>query len=423
MKVLITDPIAREGVEKLKEEGFEVTEKKGLEEDQICKIIPDYDALIVRSETKVTEKIINAASNLKIIGRAGTGLDNIDVEAATRKGIIVMNTPESNTISAAEHTISMLLSLSRNIPQANASLKKGIWDRKRFMGQEVYGKTLGIIGLGRIGSEVAKRAQALGMKVIAYDPFVNKEKAEEIGVRMCEFEKLLGEADYITIHTPLTQHTRGLIGKREFSLMKEGVRIINCARGGIIDENSLYEAIKSGKVKGAALDVFEKEKPFDSPLLELDCVIATPHLGASTQEAQIRVAREIASQIIDALKKGEIRNAVNMVTFPSHLTRKIGGYLSLAEKIGKLAAQLIEGNLKEIKVTYRGSIADYETRPVTASLIKGLLGFILQESINYINAPFLAKERGIEVSEVKTTEEKEYSSLMQANFITERGKI
>lgn len=315
MKILISDPLAKEGIERLKKEnGFTVTEATNLEEKGLIEIIPQYDAIIVRSETKVTKEVINAATHLRVIGRAGTGLDNIDLEAATKKGIIVMNTPEGNTISAAEHTISIMLALSRNIPQAYLSLKKRKWDRKKFMGTEVYGKTLGIVGLGRIGSEVAKRAQGLKMKVIAYDPFISAEKAEEMGVALFELEELLPQIDYLTVHTPLTSQTKGMIGKKEIALMKKGARIINCARGGIIEEIALYEALKEERLSGAALDVFEEGKPFGSPLLELDSVVLTPHLGASTKEAQRRVATDIASQIIDALKGGEVRNAVNIFT-------------------------------------------------------------------------------------------------------------
>ena len=423
MKILVTDHLSSQGLIKLKEEGFQVTEKTGLSEDELIKIIPGYVALIIRSETKVTERVINAASDLKIIGRAGTGLDNVDVDAATRKGIIVMNTPEANTISAAEHTISMLLSLSRNIPQANYSLKKGEWNRKKFIGTEVYGKILGIIGLGRIGSEVAKRAQGLGMKVMAYDPFVSRSRAEELGVTLCEFDELLSKADYLTIHTPLTENTKGLIGEREFSLMKEGARIINCARGKIIDEDALYKAIKSGKIKGAALDVFEKGKPFGSPLLELDSVIVTPHLGASTEEAQMRVALEIATQVADALKGRRIVNAVNIPSFPPYLEKKIGGYLSLAEKTGSLGAQLIKGHLKEVQITYKGDLSEFEVKPLTVALIKGLLGFVLKESVNYVNAPVLAKERGIKISEIKTTEKGEYSSLIKAELFSDTHQL
>lgn len=423
MRVLVTDPLPREGLAKLEEEGFEVIGKPGIDENELIRTIPGYIALIIRSGTKITDRVIDAASDLRVIGRAGTGLDNVDIDAATRKGIIVMNTPEANTISAAEHTISMLLSLSRNIPQAHFSLRKGEWNRKKFIGTEVYGKTLGIVGLGRIGSEVAKRAQAMGMRVIAYDPFVSRSRAEEIGVKLSEMEDLLPRVDYLTIHTPLTEHTKGLIGEKEFSLMKDGVRIINCARGKIIDENALYKVLKSGKVKGAALDVFEKGKPFGSPLLELDSVIATPHLGASTEEAQIRVASEIATQVADVLKRGKVANAVNTPSFPPHLKKKIGGYLSLAEKTGSLGAQLVKGHLKEMKITYKGDLSEFEVKPITIALIKGLLGFVLKESVNYINAPVLARERGIKISETKTTEKGEYSSLIRAELVSDEHHL
>ncbi|NQS88781.1 phosphoglycerate dehydrogenase [Patescibacteria group bacterium] len=312
MKILITDSLAKEGVDKLKEEGFEVSEEIGVNEERLVSIIPSYTALIVRSGTKVTERVINAANNLKIIGRAGTGVDNVDVNVATRKGIIVMNTPDSNTISVAEHTISMMLALSRNIPQAHLSLKEEQWNRGKFMGTQVYGKILGIIGLGRIGSEVAKRAKGLGMKVIAYDPFIPRERANEFGVDLCELKKLLPQVDYLTVHTPLIPQTKNLIGEKEIRLMKKNVRVINCARGGIIEENSLYQALKEGRVKGAALDVFENGKPFGSPLMKLNSVILTPHLGASTEEAQRKVAIDIVCQIVDALKWNKVRNAVNI---------------------------------------------------------------------------------------------------------------
>lgn len=315
MKVLISDPLAREGVDRLKEEdNIKVREAPGLSQEELIRTIPEYDALIVRSETKVTGEVIGAASRLKVIGRAGTGLDNIDITSATKRGIIVMNTPGGNTISVAEHTISMILALSRNIPQAHFSLKSGEWNRKKFMGTEVYGKILGMVGLGRIGSEVAKRAQGLKMRTIAYDPFISKQRAEQLGVTLMDLEDLLPEVDYLTVHTPLSSQTRNLIGEREIALMKKDARIINCARGGIIQEDALYQALKENRLKGAALDVFEKGKPFDSPLLKLDSVIFTPHLGASTKEAQKRVALDVVLQVIDALKGGPLRNAVNIVT-------------------------------------------------------------------------------------------------------------
>ena len=423
VKILISDPLAKEGIEKLKEnDDFKVTEITGLGEEELVKTISSYDALIIRSETKVTRKVIKAATRLKVIGRAGTGVDNIDVEAATKKGIIVMNAPEGNTISAAEHTISMILALSRNIPQAYMALREGKWNRKKFMGTEVYGKTLGIVGLGKIGSEVAKRAQGLKMKVIAHDPFISREKAEEMGVVLFDLEKLLPQVDYLTLHTPLTFQTKGMIGEKEIALMKKEARIINCARGGIVQEDALYEALKAGKLAGAALDVFEEGKPFDSPLLELNSVVLTPHLGASTREAQKRVAVDIVLQIIDALKERGIRNAVNIFTFSPQVQKKITPYLNLAEKIGNLEAQLIEGHPREMKVVYSGRLADIEDRrPLTTALIKGFLSSVY-ETVNYVNAYFLAKERGlkvIEVTEMKTSNEERFTNLISVKLTTD----
>jgi len=420
VKILISDPLAKEGIERLeREDGFEVTEAINLEEKELMKIIPQYHALIVRSETKVTKELINAATCLKVIGRAGTGLDNIEVEAATRKGIIVMNTPEGNTISAAEHTISMMLALSRNIPQAYLSLKEKKWNRKKFMGTEVYGKVLGIIGLGRIGSEVAKRAQGLKMKVIAYDPFVSSEKIEKMEITLVELEELLPQVDYLTVHTPLTSRTKGMIGEKEIALMKRGARIINCARGGIIEENALYKALKEERIAGAALDVFEKKRPFNSPLLKLDSVVFTPHLGASTKEAQKRVAVDIALQVIDALKGKEVRNAVNIFTLPSQMQGKIGFYLNLAEKIGELEAQLVKGHFKRLEIVYSGQIVDTEVEALTVALTKGLLNSAY-EVVNYVNAPILARERGLEILETKTSQKGSFTSLISTKLITDK---
>ncbi|MFN7170274.1 MAG: phosphoglycerate dehydrogenase, partial [Candidatus Omnitrophota bacterium] len=329
MKVLVSDPLAEEGLRILKEErDLEVDIKLKQPEEALKEIIKDYDALIVRSETRVTAKIIENADKLKVIGRAGVGLDNIDVEAATKKGIIVMNAPEGNTISTAEHTLSLMLALSRNIPQADASLKKGEWERKKFMGVELYGKVLGIVGLGRIGREVAKRALSFGMKVIAYDPYLAEEKARELGIDLVERDYLFKQSDYITFHVPLTEETKNMVSEKEFRLMKKGVRIINCARGGIIDELALAKAISEGVVEGAALDVFAKEPPQDSPLLKLDKVIVTPHLGASTEEAQINVSIDIAQQVKDVLLGKGIRNAVNFPSLESHLLKLLKPYLN-----------------------------------------------------------------------------------------------
>ena len=423
MKILVADPLAQEGIEILEKEGYKVEQAVGLSEEKLKQRMGGFSALIVRSGVKVTREIIEAAPDLKVIGRAGTGLDNIDVETATRRGVIVMNTPGGNTISAAEHTVSLLLAVSRNIPQANEALRKGEWNRKKYMGTEIYKKTLGIIGLGRIGTEVAKRAQAFMMKVLAYDPFISPAKVDELGVTLCTLKELLPQVDYLTIHTPLSSQTRSLIDARAMALMKKGVFIINCARGGIVDESALYQAIKEGRVKGAALDVFEKGKPFNSPLLQLDSVIVTPHLGASTAEAQTRVAEEIAHQIVDVLKRNKVVNAVNFPVFPSQMEKKMGGYLSLAEKMGILSAQLMESHPGRIELIYKGEITEYDLSIFTTVFLKALLGFFLKEVVNYVNASLIARERGLEVLQTKMDGKSEgFASLIVAKLISEKGE-
>lgn len=348
MKILVSDPLSEEGLKILKDvKEFEVEIKTDLKPEGLKEIIKNYDALVVRSATKVTKDVIEVARELKVIGRAGVGLDNVDLDAATQKGIIVMNTPGGNTISTAEHTISMILALSRNIPQANASTKKGEWKRSRFMGVELYGKTLGIAGFGRIGKEVAKRALSFGMRVLAYDPFLSREVAETIGVEVAELKELLAQSDYITVHTPLTEETKHMISTEEFALMKQGVRLINCARGGIIDEQALINAIKEGRVSGAALDVFEKEPiSTDSELLKLENVVTTPHLGASTEEAQVNVAIEVAEIVRDALLGRGIRNAANYPCLEAEVYKFLQSYIALAEKLGMFSAQLIDGRFR-----------------------------------------------------------------------------
>lgn len=400
MKVLVSDPIAEQGIEILKKD-IVVDIATGLEPSELIKRIGNYEALIVRSETQVTKDVINAGKKLKIIGRAGVGVDNIDVTAATERGIIVVNAPEGNTISAAEHTIAMMMSMSRNIPQANASLKGKKWDRKKFMGVEVRGKTLGVVGLGRIGSEVAKRALGMEMVILAYDPFISAERAKDLGVELTTVEDIVRRADYITVHTPLTKETKDLISTKEFAIMRKGVRLINCARGGIINEEALAKAIKEGIVAGAAIDVFTKEPPFENPLIELDRVIMTPHLGASTEEAQINVAVTVAEQIVNALKGLPVKNAINMPYVKAEVMQIIEPYLPLAEKLGKLGTQLI-GNYETIEISYCGEIADHNVAPVTLAVLKGLLEPMLGAGVNYVNAPTIAKERKLKVIESKS---------------------
>lgn len=412
MKVLVSDNLSSLGVDILKKAGLEVDVKTGMSPDELKACIGDYHGIVIRSATKLTEDVIEAATNLKVIGRAGSGLDNVDKNTASKKGIVVMNTPGGNTITTAEHAFAMIMALSRKIPQATASMKAGKWEKKKFMGVELYGKTLGIVGIGNIGSQVARMAHGLGMKIIAYDPFLSDEKATEMGVEKMSVEDLFRQADFITLHTPLTAETKYLVNKESIKTMKDGVRIINCARGGIINEQDLYDAIKSGKVSGAALDVFEQEPPQDHPLLEREEVICTPHLGASTTEAQENVAVKVAEQISDYLINGTIRNAVNFPSIPADQLPKLKPYITLAENMGGFAAQIYEGSITEITLEFRGDAAEIDAAPVTIAAIKGILDPILLETVNFVNAPFIAKERGIEIKETKSEDAGGYQSAL-----------
>lgn len=424
MKVLVSDKLAQEGLDILKKEkAIEVDVKTGLNTEELKKTIPPYDGLIVRSSTKVTKEIIEAAKNLKIIGRAGVGLDNVDVEAASRQGIVVMNTPGGNTISTAEHTMSMILALSRNIPQAHQSLVSERWDRKKFMGVEIYGKTLGIIGLGRIGTEVAKRAMSFGMKILAFDPYLSLDKAKSLNIESVKLNELLKRSDYISVHTPLTSETKHLISDKEIALMKKGVKIINCARGGIIDEVALVKGLKSAQVSGCALDVYEKEPPLGSPLFKMDNVVVTPHLGASTEEAQVNVAIDIAKQMCDGLLGRGMFNAVNAPCLTPEVAEIVKPYVTLAEKIGALSSQLCEGHIVRIKIKYRGDIGSYDTTPVTVACIKGVLQPFMGETVNYVNAGVLAKERGIAIEETKTERIENFANLISVEMKTEKEQL
>ncbi len=424
IKVLITDSMTKEGLKILEsEKELKVDVKLKLTPEQLKETIKGYDAIVVRSATKITKDIIEAADKLRVIGRAGVGLDNVDVEAASKKGIIVLNAPAGNTISTAEHTIAMMLSLSRNIPKADKSIKAGDWDRKRFMGVELYGKTLGIIGMGRIGTEVAKRALSFQMKVIAYDPFMSADKAKQIGVEVSDLENLLKASDYITVHTPMTDETHHMISESQINMMKNGVRIINCARGGIIDEAALKKAIESGKVAGAAMDVFESEPPEDFALAKMENVISTPHVGASTEEAQVNVSIDIAEIVLDVLLNRCIRNAVNMPCVDTELLKILQPYLNLAEKLGSLGTQLVEGHIKEVKIKYVGEITSYDTSALTIAVMKGMLTPILQETVNFVNAPMIAKERGIKISETKTAEIENFANLICVEVDTDKTKL
>lgn len=391
--------------------------------EQFKELIKDYDGLMIRSEVKVTPDIIAAADKLKFIGRAGTGVDNVDIPSATQKGIVVSNVPGGNTISAAEHTVGLMLALARNIPQAHGLLKNKEWKREKFTGTELQGKTLGLIGLGRIGREVAYRMTSFGMKIIAFDPFASKEFAQSSGIELKSLEALYAESDYISVHSPLNDTTRNMINAEALKKMKKSVRIVNCARGGIIDEKALSEAIKEGRVKGAAIDVFAKEPPVDWTIIETEGVVVTPHLAASTEEAQVKIAAELSDVVIDYFTKGVIRNAVNVPTLDWETYKKLEPYIALSEKIGIFQGQLIEGGIKEVKLQFKGYISEFNTNPLLVAYLKGLLTPILDIKVNFVNAPGLAKERGIIVKETKTEAVEDYTSLITASVITDKGEI
>lgn len=410
LKVLVTDPLNEKGVAILKKAGFDVDEKGKLSPAELAKVIGKYDVLVVRSGTKATAEVIEKADRLKLIGRAGVGLDNIDVEKATEKGIIVMNAPEGNTTSAAEHAIGMMFALARNIPRANASVKEGKWERKKFMGAELYGKTLGIVGLGRIGRRVAQMARAIGMKTLAYDPYISDQDARALDIGLVGIEGLCRKSDFVTFHIPLTDETYHLVGKKELALMRKGVRIINCARGGVLDEAALNEGIVKGKVAGAALDVYEKEPPEDSPLLMHDGVVMTPHLGASTKEAQVNVAVSLAEQIVEAFSRKIVRNAVNLPRVDAEFMEQFGGYLPLAEKMGRLLCQMEEGKVRELEISYRGEIVNSDISMVRNSVLKGFLDG--RKDVSVVNAPLVMKESGIQLKERRAESAGEFSTLV-----------
>jgi D-3-phosphoglycerate dehydrogenase len=382
--------------------------------DELLEEIGQYEALIVRSATKVTEDVISRANNMKIIGRAGIGVDNVDVEAATKRGIIVANAPQSNIVSAAEQTIALLLASARNIAQASASMKAGKWERSKFQGVEVYEKTLGLIGLGRIGTLVAQRAHGLGMKIIAYDPYISKERAAQLGIeRAASLEDVLKVSDFLTVHLPKTKETIGMFGEREFALMKDGVRLINTARGGIYQTDALVNAIQSGKVAAMGVDVYEEEPPTGNPLLELDAVTCTPHLGASTIEAQDRAGTQIAEQVIAGLNGEFVSNAVNIPLIPVEAMEAVKPFLPLAEKLGKLFTKLAEGGVYSVDIDYIGPISKFDTKLLTIAILKGLFEGVVEEPVNYVNAPVFAEERGIEVNELRKASSQDYLNVIR----------
>ena len=424
MKVLVTDKINEAAASILKPVA-EVDILPTMTEEELCKIIGDYDALMIRSQTKVTPKIIEAAKNMKIVGRAGVGVDNVNLEAATQKGIIVVNSPDGNTHAAAEHTLAIMLAMSRNIPQAVQSTKQGLWERSKFVGTEVYGKTLGIVGLGKIGSHVAKVAIALGMKVVVCDPYASKEIVEKIGASYIEsFDDFWGLCDYITLHTPKTRETIHLVNKETIAKMKKGVKIVNCARGGIIDEEALAEALKSGQVSGAAIDVYEEEPKIElSPLLHADGnVLLTPHLGASTSEAQFNVAIDVAEQIKEVLSGGSARSAVNIPSLKAEKLEPVKEYMQLAENLGEIASQLTADNIKIVEVTVDGYLTTVDLSPIEVAVIKGIFASQL-EGVNFVNAPVIAKERGLEIKVTKSNKDTQALGTITVKLITEADEV
>jgi D-3-phosphoglycerate dehydrogenase len=423
MRVLVADGLAEEGLTRLGE-AAEVLVRSGLAEEELAATLPEMDALIVRSRTQVSSGALKRGARLRVIARAGVGVDNIDVEAATRKGILVLNTPESSTIAAAEHTLAMLLALARRIPHAHGALAAGRWNREQFVGTELSGKVLGVVGLGKIGSEVARRALAFGMRVTAYDPFVAEERARRLGVELGTWDEVLGQCDVLTLHVPLAQDTRALIGRDELAAMKPGALLVNCARGGLIDEEALRAALEEGGIGGAALDVFAQEPPpAQHPLLSHPRVVATPHLGGSTVEAQRSIAVDIADQVLAALRGEAVHGAVNAPAIGEATWRRLDPFVHLARSLGALAQQIAEGQLSAIAMSYEGEVARMDTAALTAASLTGLLHRISDETVNMVNALVIAKERGLRVSEAQADLCEDFSSQIIAEIQTSRGTL
>ncbi len=412
-KVLVAEKIAPGGIEKLQAR-FEVDVKTGMSPEELIETIPGYHGLIVRSATKVTRDVIDAADALEIVGRAGVGTDNVDKVAATERGIVVANAPTSNIVSAAEHTIALMLAQSRNIPQANASLKQCKWERSKFVGAEVLGKTLGVVGLGRIGSLVVERAKGLGMRIVGFDPYVSEERANQMGIELAsDLGDLLAQADYITVHLPKTKETIGMFGPDEFAAMKDGVRLVNTARGGIYQEQALLDALDSGKVASVAIDVYEVEPCTESPLFEYEQVVVTPHLGASTEEAQDRAGEQIAEQVMAGLMGEFVSNAVNIAPVPPETMEALKPFLGLGEDLGKMLAQTVRGHVGGVEVVYHGRLAEMDTRMLTTAVLKGILETVTPESVNFVNANYYAEQRGLKVTETRRSESYDYVNSLR----------
>jgi len=422
VRVLISDKMDPKAAAILRERGIDVDEKPGLAPDELKAIIGDYDGLAIRSATKVTKALLESADRLKVVGRAGIGVDNVDIPAATARGVVVMNTPFGNSITTAEHAIALMFALARQLPEADASTQAGKWEKNRFMGVELTGKTLGLIGCGNIGSIVASRALGLKMKVAAFDPFLTPERAVELGVDKVELDELLRRADFITLHTPLTEQTRNILSRENLAKTKAGVRIINCARGGLIDEEALKDVLDSGHVGGAALDVFVTEPATASPLFGTPGFISTPHLGASTSEAQVNVAIQVAEQMSDFLLLGGVTNAVNMPSLSAEEAPRLKPYMALAEKLGKLVGQVLGESIRSVSVEVEGAAAELNQKPITGAVLAGLMGSY-SDSVNMVNAPFLAKERGLDVREVRHEREGDYHTLVAVTVGTAAGEL
>jgi D-3-phosphoglycerate dehydrogenase len=420
-KVLISDPMDPKAAEIFRARGIEVDEKTGLSKDELKAIVGGYDGLAIRSATKVTADVLAAAGNLKVIGRAGIGVDNVDIPAATARGIVVMNTPFGNSITTAEHAVAMMFALARELPAADASTQAGKWEKNRFMGVELTSKTLGLIGAGNIGSIVADRARGLRMKVIAYDPFLTPERAVDLGVEKVALDELLARADFITLHTPLTDQTRNILSRDNLAKTKRGVRIVNCARGGLIDEAALKEALESGQVAGAALDVFGEEPAKDNALFGTPGLVATPHLGASTTEAQVNVAIQVAEQISEFLTRGGVANALNMPSLSAEEAPKLRPYMALAEKLGSIVGQLAHDSLAGLSIEAEGAAAELNLKPITGAVLAGFMR-VHSDTVNMVNAPFLARERGLDVREIRHDREGDYHTLLRVAAITSAGE-
>jgi D-3-phosphoglycerate dehydrogenase/(S)-sulfolactate dehydrogenase len=412
-RVLVADDLSSEGVEVLRRAGLQVDVRVGMKPEELESVIGDYDAIAVRSATKVTAKVLERATRLRVVGRAGVGIDNVDLDAATRRGVVVMNSPGGSAVTVAELAIAMMLALARHIPQATASMRAGKWEKKRFQGHELAGKTLGVVGIGNIGSVVVERARSMKMSAIAYDPFISAEAAAALGVELVTLEELWARADVISLHVPLTDQTRNLVNALTLARMKKGVLLVNCARGGLVDEAALAASIASGHVGGAAFDVFDKEPvSSENPLLRLDGFICTPHLGASTEEAQVAVAVGIAEQLAAFLTRGEVRNAVNVPSMSREARERFGPYLKLSEKLGALAAQLAPSGVREVRVTFAGEVTEAPQRLLTAAVLKGLLSTVEASPVNEVSAPGIARDRGIAVLEERAAGHQDYASLV-----------